>query len=166
MNKQNGQVRNKKLKRKKALLLFNLLFILFGIFTIFILAFISCDRDSKKDGAYKLKHGELINATKNEIDGLNVLIIKAKISSSYSNSATIHQNYFNVEDLIQNQGCNTFDEIQYWAVADMTDGSESKVISFTVDADLIKLIANEKVVATQFGDYVSELWILPSLLSE
>ena len=78
---------------------------------------------------------------------------------------TIDQNYHNVEDLIKNQGCDKFDEIQYWAVADMTDGSESKVISFTVDSDLIQKIKTSAVVAIQMGDYVSDLYILPSLLN-
>jgi flagellar basal body-associated protein FliL len=113
--------------------------------------------------AYTLEHGELLEANTNEIDGQNVLVVKAKIASSYDNGATINQNYYNVEDLIQSQGCDEFDEIQYWAVADMSDGSEQKVVSFTVDADLIQQIADKKVVANQLGDYVTDLWILPSL---
>ena len=47
----------------------------------------------------------------------------------------------------------------------MEDGSESKVISFTVDSDLIHKIKNDTVVAIQMGDYVSDLYILPSLLN-
>ena len=47
----------------------------------------------------------------------------------------------------------------------MTDGSESKVISFTVDSDLIQKIKTSAVVAIQMGDYVSDLYILPSLLN-
>lgn len=112
---------------------------------------------------YKLEHGDLVSAITNEIDGKNVLVIKAKISSSYSNSATVDQNYYNVEDLIQNQGCSEFDEIQYWAVADMSDGKESKVVSFTVGAELIKKIADKSVAANQLGDHVADLYILPSL---
>lgn len=92
------------------------------------------------------------------------LIVKAKISPSYNNEATINQNYFNVEDLVQKQGCDTFSEIQYWAVADMTDGSESKVIMFTAGKDLISAIASGRFAANQMGNYVTDLWILPSLL--
>lgn len=114
-------------------------------------------------GSYTLEHGELVEANENEIDGRSVLVVKAKISSSYNNDATVDQNYYNVEDLIQNQGCDKFDEIQYWAVADMSDGSESKVVSFTVDADLIQKIAEKSVAANQLGDYVADLYIHPSL---
>lgn len=112
---------------------------------------------------YTLEHGELVSAIANEIDGRSVLVIKAKISSSYNNTATVDQNYYNVADLIQSQGCDVFDELQYWAVADMSDGSEQKVVSFTVDADLIQKIAAGEVVENQLGDYVTDLYILPSL---
>lgn len=112
---------------------------------------------------YTLEHGELVSVVTNEIDGQNVIVVKAKISSSYSNEATVDQNYYNVEDLIQNQGCDEFDELQYWAVADMSDGTESKVVSFTVDAELIQKIAEKSVVANQLGDYVADLYIHPSL---
>lgn len=112
---------------------------------------------------YKLEHGELVSAITNEIDGRSVLVVKAKISSSYNNTATVDQNYYNVADLIQSQGCDSFDEIQYWAVADMSDGSEQKVVAFTIDADLIQKIAAGQVVTNKLGDYVTDLYILPSL---
>lgn len=121
------------------------------------------ESDLAESAEYKLEHGDLVSAITNEIDGKNVLVIKAKISSSYNNSATVDQNYYNVEDLIQNQGCADFDEIQYWAVADMSDGKESKVVSFTVSAELIKKIADKSVAANQLGDHVADLYILPSL---
>lgn len=118
----------------------------------------------KVEGAeYKLEHGNLVSAIVNEIEGRNVLVVKAKISSSYNNKSTVDQNYYNVEDLIQNQGCAEFDEIQYWAVSDMSDGTESKVVSFTIDTELIKKIAEKSVAANQLGDYVADLYILPSL---
>ena len=45
----------------------------------------------------------------------------------------------------------------------MTDGSEAKVISFTVPKKVISAIANAKISASDLGDYVEDLWILPSL---
>lgn len=109
-----------------------------------------------------LKHGELLNVTINEID--DIAVIKAKIEPSYSNRATIVQNYLNVCDLIQNHGFDQYGEVQYWAVADMTDGSESKVISFTVGADLIDLIAaDDGFVENNLGDYDIDLWLHNSL---
>ncbi|MCM1231096.1 MAG: hypothetical protein NC489_13290 [Ruminococcus flavefaciens] len=91
------------------------------------------------------------------------LVIKAKITSSLTNELTINQNYINVADVILNQGGNNFDEIQYWAVADMADGSESKVIQFTLDKKAIDGIYNGNIVDIELGDYVDDLWILPSL---
>lgn len=108
---------------------------------------------------YKIKHGEFLSSTVNG----NTIVIKAKITPNLTNSLTIKQNYLNVDDLIRNQGLDEFNEIQYWAVADMTDGSESKVISFTVPKNIISAIANANISASDLGDYVDDLWILPSL---
>ena len=112
---------------------------------------------------YTLEHGELVSAIVNDFGDGPVLVIKAKISSSYSNTATIRQNYYNIEDLIRNQSCAGFYEIQYWAVADMSNGSEEKVISFTVPANLIQQIADGSIAANMLGDYVKELFIHSSL---
>lgn len=105
-------------------------------------------------------HGELLSVVDDE-DGLAV--VKVKISKSYSKSSTIAQNYFNVSDLIKNRGFDKYTKIQYWAVADMNDGSEQKVISFTLDKDTIQAIANNEIVDNQIGDYSDDLWIHPSL---
>lgn len=117
----------------------------------------------QKNNEYKIKYGEFISAIKNNIDGKSVIVIKAKIEKELTNKKTINQNYFNVEDLIINQGCDQYDEIQYWAIADMADGSEGKVISFTIGKDIIQSIANRNFPVNILGDYASELWILPSL---
>ncbi|WP_460299602.1 hypothetical protein [Clostridium botulinum] len=108
---------------------------------------------------YKAKHGELLEANKLG----KKLTIKLKISPSYNNKATIHQNGFNIEDLILNQGGDQFDEINYWAVADMEDGSESKVISFTLDKNLINAVKNKNIVGNQIVEKANDVWILPSL---
>ncbi len=107
----------------------------------------------------KLKHGELLDVNIND----KILIIKAKISPSYNNKATIKQNGFNVEDIILNQGGDLFDEIQYWAVADMTNGDESKVISFTLTKDQINAVKNKQLLGNQIVDQANDVWILPSL---
>lgn len=108
---------------------------------------------------YEIKFGQLLDAIENN----NVLVIKAKIEPSYNNKATINQNGFNIEDLILNKNADLYDEIQYWAVADMEDGTESKVISFTVDKNLIKSIKNKSTVGNQIIDQAKDVWILPSL---
>lgn len=121
--------------------------------------------DTKEAGqGPTLEHGELLSVITNVVDGKNVAVVKAKITPSFSNSATVHQNYYNVVDLIENQGFNSYDEIQYWAVADMTDGSEGKVISFTMSKSLIDTVFSiDNFPANTLGSYVDDLWVLPSL---
>lgn len=92
-----------------------------------------------------------------------ILIVKAKITPSYDNNATIIQNSYNVEDIIKNQGGDKYKEIQYWAIADMEDGSESKVISFTVDKDTIDGVVDGRIIGNEIIDYSKDVWILPSL---
>ncbi|MEG0667859.1 MAG: hypothetical protein RR460_04460 [Clostridium sp.] len=109
----------------------------------------------------KLKFGELVDIKENN----NMLIIKAKIEPSYSNKTTVNQNGFNIEDIILNKGGDVFDEIQYWAVADMSDGSEEKVISFTLKKKHIDDIKDKQLVGNKIVDNADDVWILPSLLN-
>ncbi len=115
------------------------------------------------DGQYYLERGKLESVIVNSIDGESVIVIKAKITPSYNNKATINQNYFNVGDLIKNQGCNKFDKVDYWTIDDMTDGSEAKVVAFTLDKKTIEKIYDESIADIQIGDYADDLFILPSL---
>lgn len=112
------------------------------------------------DEGYTLRHGEFLDAT---VTG-TTLVIKAKIKPSMNNKLTISQNYYNVCDIIRDQGGDQFDEISYWAVADMTDGSEAKVVAFTVPNDVIQTIATKDFPDNTLGDYVDDLYVLPSLL--
>ena len=106
-------------------------------------------------------YGELLDVIVNDN---NVAIVKAKISSSFSHKATIEQNYYNVVDLIRNHDFNEYAEIQYWAVADMSDGSEQKVVSFTVPGETVKMISEAEAFADNtLGEYVTDLWVHPSL---
>lgn len=111
-----------------------------------------------------IKYGELLDSTVTELDGEKILVVKAKIEPNLTNRLTIDQNYYNVADIVQNHSGILYDEIQYWAVADMTDGSESKVISFTIDHDVISGINNKTIAENQIGNYATDLFILPSLL--
>ena len=116
------------------------------------------------DGEYTVtvQYGQVVDVTVNG----TTLIIKAKIEPQLTDGLTIDQNYYNVCDIIQHQGGDQFTTISYWAVADMADGSEGKVISFDVPEALIQAIAaNEDYPANTLGDKVENLWILPSLQS-
>ena len=117
----------------------------------------------KKINGYSLKYGELLNViTNGGVDG-NTLVIKAKIQPSYSNEATINQNYFNIEDLVKTQGANKYSAIDYWAVADMQDGSESKVVAFVVDSEMLNAIKNGNLAPIRYGEFVQDLFVHNSL---
>ncbi len=108
-----------------------------------------------------LQHGELVSVTINEMD--SIIVIKAKISPSFSNNATINQNYYNIEYLIKKYGVDKYKELQYWAVADMTSGTEAKVISFDVSQSVMQKLKNNEIAANQLGNYVKNLWLHQSL---
>lgn len=113
--------------------------------------------------AYSLQYGELLSVYK-EVG--STAVIKAKIKPSLTNKLTITQNYYNVCDLIQNQGLDVFQTIKYWAVADLDSGREGKVISFTVPKVVIDRVAKGNFPENKLGEYVQDLWILPLLLEE
>lgn len=120
----------------------------------------SIERNEVVDtGDLKLLTGELLSVTQSG----TTVVIKAKIRSNLNNKMTIDQNFSSVADLIQNHGFDTCQELQYWAVADMTDGTESKVISFTLDKETISKIKVGTIVWTQLQERAKDLWILPSL---
>lgn len=96
-------------------------------------------------------------------DGKSVIIFNTKIDYSLTNKLTIEKAFFDVAALIKNQGADRFDELQYWALGDTRDGDEIKVISFTLDSDLIKAVYNDNVLPIEMADYVSDLYIHPAL---
>lgn len=110
-------------------------------------------------GALQLQYGELLSVIYND----GIVVVKAKIQPNLTNNMTIEQNYFNVGDLIKNHGFNTCEELQYWAVADMTSGDEVKVVSFDLNKETIENLYNEKIFENQLEDYVDNLFIHASL---
>lgn len=108
----------------------------------------------------KWTHGELQDIV---VWGSEITI-KAKIEPLLSNKQTVDQNYFSVCDFIRKYAGIDYTSISYWAVADMTNGSEEKVISFDLSADIIQTIATEQFPDNQLGNYAENLFIHPSLV--
>ncbi len=104
-------------------------------------------------------YGEQLDLTVTD----STCVLKYRIEAKMTNKQTIAQNYHTVANFIRDGGGDQYDEVQYWAVAKMHDGSEGKVISFTVPKALIEKIKSGAVQAIDMGDYVDDLWILPSL---
>lgn len=111
-------------------------------------------------GDLNVHFGELLSVNQNG----STAVLKVKIEQSWNNELTINQNYTNVSDLIIQNGFNTCDEIQYFAVMDV--GMEIKVISFTLDKQTIDGIYNDNIVDIQLGQFAKDLWIAPALLKE
>lgn len=144
-----------KTKKKASKPLMIIVAISFAILFIVLIATSGGDKDNANNDSNKILHGEILEF--NEYNDLAV--VKVKIDASWNNELTIEQNYFNVSDLIKNKGYDKYNEVQYWAVGDATNGDEMKLISFTVSKDLIDKIKNGQVVDNQLGDYVDDLWV-------
>lgn len=147
-----------KMKKKASKSLMIVVAILFVILFIVLIATSGGDKDdTQSNKTDKIISGEVLDININETD--NIAVIKVKVDTGIGGKTAVDKNYYNVVDLIKNQGYDKYDELQYWAVADTTDGNETKVISFTVSKDLIDKIKNEQIADNQLGDYVDDLWI-------
>ena len=109
-----------------------------------------------------IRHGTLLDWTVNDLVSPKVIVIKTKITSNLTNKMTVEQNYYNVQGVAKSGEYNDYD-IRYWAVADMENGSESKVISFDVPSDVMKQLANDRIMPGDLEKHLENLWILPSL---
>ena len=124
----------------------------------------SSSGNDSKQVPYSLKYGNLLDANPDGGVDMNTLIIKAKIEPSLTNRMTITQNYQNIIQMVQAGDYSQYDAIEYWAVADMSDGTEGKAISFTVSKDCIKSIADGSIATGDtLEENLTDLWILPSL---
>lgn len=111
-----------------------------------------------------VEYGKLLEVNPNGGGNGNTLVVKVKIEPNLTNRMTIEQNYLNIIDIVKNKGFDQFDSIDYWAVADMSDGSEAKVISFLADKNCIDAISNGTIASCDtLEKHLSDLWILPSL---
>lgn len=143
------QEKNKKINKK----------IMIGTVIAFLVIAIVGNILGSKSGKNDIAYGELLSVT----DGRNAngtISVRVKIDSNLTNKMTIDQNYYNVVDLIANKGYDNC-ELRYFAVMDRTDGSEGKIMSFTVPSSIVDKIAKGKIVAIQLPDYVTDSWIHP-----
>jgi hypothetical protein len=108
------------------------------------------------------EYGEQLSVIDN---GDGVCILKYKVQSQLTNALTIEQNYYNVCNFVTSGQADGFQELQYWAVADTQDGQDTKIISFTVPADVIESIKSGNTLPNAIEDELSDLWVLPSLLN-
>ena len=93
----------------------------------------------------------------------STVIIKVKVQSNLTKNMTIKQNYMNAWEFIKAYTDTEYKQLTYWAVADMTDSTESKVVQFTVPEDAISGVLNGSILENQLGDHVTDLYLHPSL---
>ncbi len=112
---------------------------------------------------YTLMFGELLDIQTSGGTYGDVLVIKADMSSAYSNKAIIKESFMNIENIIQEQNIAGYSSIDYWAIATMVDGSKSKVISFTVPSDMITKIKSGSLSRDSYANELQEYWVHPAL---
>ena len=120
---------------------------------------IAAENGASDTSEIQLHYGDLLSTTVNG----TTIVLKAKITSSLTKKMTVASCFYDVYDAVKNYGLDQYDELQYWAVADMTDGSEQKVISFTVSHDTLEKIANGAIVEGQLQSYSTDVWLSPAL---
>lgn len=137
---------------------------------LFIMAFVlllsGCGSSSRtdqatEDGKIKIRFGDILDITENKEE--QTIIIKVKIESNVTKEMTVNQNYMNAWEFIKAYTGTEYKELTYWAVADMTDGTESKVVQFKVPEDAINGVLNGSILENQLGDHVTDLFLHPSL---
>lgn len=113
------------------------------------------------DPSPRINFGEILNVTENSYD--KVVVLKVKIESNLTKEMTVKQNYMNAWEFIHGYSGIEYEKLSYWAVADMNDGTEAKVVQFDVPASAIKGVLDETILENQLGNYVENLWLHPSL---
>ena len=119
----------------------------------------SSSAEASVSSPYSLKYGDLLDTTvTTKEDGYTIFVVKAGADLASSNNLTINQQYMNAVDLVQNQGADQYDEVQYWAVADLGNGDE-KIVSFTLPSGVINEIVENDLSAGLLPEYADDLYI-------
>lgn len=81
------------------------------------------------------------------------------ITENPAGDGNVVQNYFNLADMIQYQGCSAFDRIEYMAMADLGNGQVINVFSCVLQGEAIAGIANGTISAMSIGSYLEDVFI-------
>ena len=143
---------------------FILAFVLFLLFAVIMMVrhpLPSGSDQATEEKQIKLNFGSILDVTENKEN--STVIIKVKVQSNLTKNMTIKQNYMNAWEFIKAYTDTEYKQLTYWAVADMTDGTESKIVQFTVPVDAIHGVLNGSILENQLGDHVTDLYLHPSL---
>lgn len=179
-NRERARQRARKRKRRRVLLC-----VLGGIVSLFIICLIIPTEETQTanvqpevtatiteeivptaepstNGYPALKFGSVLDLTETPYNDRVITVIKAKVDQSYNGAATIRQNYYNIEDLIENKGFDKCDELQYWAVTE-NNGEDVKIFSCDLSKSIIDGIALGHINGETIAEYADNLWIHPGL---
>lgn len=120
----------------------------------------------KLSDKYRLKFGKLLDVKNWEHEDKKRVIIKAEIKINFNNIFTVVQNGYNIENLILEQDLDKFekfDEIQYWAIANDGNIKEEKVISFTINKEIILKIKNREIEGNKIIENAQDVWVSPKI---
>lgn len=109
-----------------------------------------------------LEFGSVLDLIETPYNDRVITVIKVKVNQSYNGAATIRQNYYNIEDLIENKGFDKCDELQYWAVTE-NNGEDVKIFSCDLSKSTIEGIALGNINGERIAEYVDNLWTHPGL---
>ena len=110
----------------------------------------------------KLKYGvfyDVYDGNKNEDNKTNILILQVLLSEAQDREIVLEQNFLNIDDLIKNQNCSVYDQIEYVAKIKNKDNKKEDVMSFLLDKNCINLISTAAITVEEYEQNVKELWI-------
>lgn len=107
-------------------------------------------------------YGEVLEQTEKMENGENICTLKVKIQANVTKTMTVNQNYHNVIQFVKNNK-DTYDRIDYTAVADNSLGDQVEAVTFTVPGDTIWKIISGEADADNLEELVDNLYILPNL---
>ncbi len=95
----------------------------------------------------------------NESDENNILILQVLLSEAQEKEVVLEQNFLNVEDLIKNQNCSAYDQIEYIAKVKNKENKMENVISFLMDKNCINQISTAAITVEEYEQNVKDLWV-------
>lgn len=116
-------------------------------------------------GSVEMRFGSLDRISITD-DGIVIMLVTIK--PSWTNKATIEQNFYNIENFISNYGCDDYNAVKYTAQTEVSDTRTGKtrtamVIQFIVPKDTLCALKNGTIYPNELHNYVDDLWISPIL---
>lgn len=109
-----------------------------------------------------LKYGEIYDVydgNGNQEDKSNILILQVFLSEAQDREIVLEQNFLNVEDLVKNQSCSAYDQIEYVAKVRNGENKIENVISFVLDKNCINQISTAAITVEEYEQNVKDLWV-------